>query len=81
MGRKVGSYQAKTHLPRLLKRVAQGEHITITKHGVPVANLVPVEQEPKLTRKAAVEAMKVFSKGHRLDGISIRELIEEGRKY
>jgi len=81
MSRKVGSYQAKTHLPRLLKRVAQGERITITKHGVPVAELIPVEQDPKLTRKAAVEAMKAFRKGRRLDGISIRELIEEGRKY
>ena len=78
---RVGSYQAKTHLARLLKRVARGERITITRHGVPVAMLVPIEHKPKLDRKAAVEAMKAFSKGRRLDGISIRELIEEGRKY
>ncbi|MBI1941683.1 MAG: type II toxin-antitoxin system prevent-host-death family antitoxin [Acidobacteria bacterium] len=78
---KVGSYQAKTHLPRLLKRVARGERITITRHGVPVAMLVPVEGTPTLDRKAAVAAMKAFSKGRRLEGISIRELIEEGRKY
>ena len=37
----VGSYEAKTHLPRLLDEVAKGETITITKHGVPVAQLVP----------------------------------------
>ena len=37
----VGSYEAKTHLPALLDRVAQGEQITITRHGVPVAMLVP----------------------------------------
>ena len=35
----VGSYEAKTHLPRLLDEVAAGETITITKHGVPVATL------------------------------------------
>ena len=39
----VGSYEAKTHLPSLLDRVAGGERITITKHGVPVAVLVPVD--------------------------------------
>ena len=78
---KVGSYQAKTHLPRLLKRAAHGERITITRHGAPIAMLIPVEHEPKLDRKAAVEAMKAFSKGRRLDGISVRELIEEGRKH
>jgi len=35
----VGAYEAKTHLPKLLNRVAKGEKIVITKHGVPVAVL------------------------------------------
>ena len=39
--RSIGAYEAKTHLPRLLDEVAKGERITITKHGVPVAILVP----------------------------------------
>ena len=38
----IGAYEAKTHLPQLLKRVAQGEEIIITRHGVPVARLAPV---------------------------------------
>ena len=37
----VGSYEAKTHLPRLLSQVEKGETITITKRGKPVAKLVP----------------------------------------
>ena len=37
----VGSYEAKTHLSGLLDRVERGERITITRHGVPVAVLVP----------------------------------------
>nr|MBA3415913.1 type II toxin-antitoxin system prevent-host-death family antitoxin [Chloroflexia bacterium] len=37
----VGAYEAKTHLARLLAEVAEGETITITKHGTPVAQLVP----------------------------------------
>ena len=38
----IGAYEAKTHLPRLLDRVVQGESLTITRHGRPVARLVPV---------------------------------------
>jgi len=77
----VGSYEAKTHLPRLLDRVARGERITITRHGVPVAMLVPAESKPKMSRQEAIEAMRAFSKGRRLEGITVRQMIEEGRKY
>ncbi|MEN6355798.1 MAG: type II toxin-antitoxin system prevent-host-death family antitoxin [Armatimonadota bacterium] len=77
----VGSYDAKTHLPALLDRVAKGEKITITKHGVPVAMLVPMERTKQDVR-AAIEAMKEFGKGRRLpEGMSIRDMIEEGRRY
>ena len=38
----VGVHQAKTHLSRLLRRVALGEEVTITRGGEPVARLVPV---------------------------------------
>jgi len=37
----VGVYEAKTHLPRLLKAVEEGETITVTKHGRPIAQIVP----------------------------------------
>jgi prevent-host-death family protein len=40
----VGVHQAKTHLSRLLKRVAMGEEIVITSSGEPVARLVPVDK-------------------------------------
>ena len=53
--RTVGSYEAKTHLPALLGRVAKGETITITKHGKPVAKLVPYT-EPE--RKPFFGSMK-----------------------
>jgi prevent-host-death family protein len=41
----VNIYQAKTHLSRLLQRVAEGEEVTIARSGVPVARLVAVESE------------------------------------
>jgi len=76
----VGSYEAKTHLPALLERVAKGEEIVITRHGVPVAKLVPVAATAKPDSRAAVERIKQLSKGVRLDGVSIRDMINEGRR-
>ena len=78
----VGVYEAKTNLPRLLQEVRAGERITITRHGVPIAQIIPAEPpEPEMTPKEAIAALREFRKGKRLDGITIRELIEEGRKY
>ena len=42
---KVNIHQAKTHLSRILQRVAQGEEVTIARAGVPVARLVPAHGE------------------------------------
>jgi len=39
----VNIHEAKTHLSRLLRPVAEGEEITISRAGVPVAGLVAVE--------------------------------------
>ena len=58
----VGSGEAKTELPRLLDRVAQGETVTITKHGVPVARLVPVEEEVKPALRQVIEEIIGFRK-------------------
>ena len=78
----IGSFEAKTHLPQLLERAARGEEFTITKHGKPMARLVPaVSATPKSDIRAAVEAMKQFRKGRSLGASSIRELIEEGRRF
>jgi prevent-host-death family protein len=77
----VGSYEAKTHLPKLLNRVAGGETITITKHGVPIAMLVPANGGKRRDAREVIEEIKRLRKGRRLRGVSIRELIEEGRRY
>ena len=80
--RAVGAYEAKTHLPRLLDEVAAGQEITITKRGVPVARLVPV-QEPRPDVDAVIDAIREFRERENisLGGITIRELIEEGRRF
>ena len=76
----IGAYEAKTHLPRLLKEVAAGQTIAITKHGVRVAMLVPADGKRPNARQV-IEEIKRLRKGRKLGGVSIRELIEEGRRY
>lgn len=77
----IGAYEAKTHLPRLLDEVEKGERITITKHGRPVAVLVPPDAAPAPDIDELMERMRRFRTGNRLRGVSIRELIDEGRRY
>jgi prevent-host-death family protein len=76
----IGAYEAKTHLPRLLERVARGERITITKHGVPVAVLQPPASQKKATPKQTIADLRKFRERNRLQGLSIREMIVEGRR-
>ncbi len=77
---KIGVYEAKTHLTKLMDRVSKGEKITITKHGVPVAILQPADSSKTEPVREVIEQLKQFRKGRRLDGLSIRDMIEEGRR-
>jgi prevent-host-death family protein len=43
----VNIHEAKTHLSKLLERVALGEEVIIAKAGKPVAKLVPLSDQPK----------------------------------
>lgn len=77
----VGAFDAKTHLAALLDRVARGERITITRHGVPAAMLVPVtESDPKLTHEQIVEGMRRLRKRVKPDTMSVREMVQQGRR-
>lgn len=76
----VGAFEAKTHLSALLERVAKGESFTITRHGTPVAVLAPVAPDDQVRREAAIERLKTFAEGRRLDG-DWREMRDAGRRY
>jgi prevent-host-death family protein len=82
MKNSVGSFEAKTHLPALLERVARSERIIITKRGKPVAKLVPFEPAEMTDVKRVVSEMLACrdTQKRTLDGITIRELVEEGRR-
>ncbi len=77
----IGSYEAKTHLPALLKRVEGGEHLTITRHGRPVARLVPVVEEPLLSAAEAAAGLLHLRRRCTLgEGHSVRAILDEGRR-
>jgi len=58
----IGACEAKTQLSRLLERVAKGERITITKHGVPVAVLQPPAAGQIPDPGAAIKKCGLFEK-------------------
>ena len=76
----VGAYEAKTHLPKLLERVAQGQRITITKHGVPVAVLEPYDRDKNVDIKDVILSLREFRKDKQLGDLRLREMIDEGRR-
>lgn len=78
----VGAFDAKNKLGQLLDKVSQGEVIVITRHGVPVAKLVPyADGLDRADALAAIEEIRVGRRGCRLPpGVTIKSLIEAGRR-
>jgi len=77
----VGAFEAKTHLNELLRQVSEGETIRITRRGVQIAKLVPADDGERRDVKQLVRDIREIRKGASLGGLSIRELINEGRRY
>jgi prevent-host-death family protein len=77
----VGAFEAKTHLNELLKRVSQGETIQITLRGVPTAMLIPAHDREQTNPSETIYDIRKLRKGARLGKTTIRELIDEGRRY
>ena len=75
----VGAYEAKTHLPRLLDAVAAGNSVMITKHGVPIAKLVPAYR-PRPQADEVIRSLREARQGVTLGSGSIADLISEGRR-
>ena len=76
----IGAFDAKNKLAHLLDLAEQGEEIIITRHGKPVARLLPIAKPiDREAARQAVEEIKKMRKGMRLDDATIKELINEGR--
>jgi prevent-host-death family protein len=81
----IGAFEAKNTLGGLLERVAQGEEITISRRGKPVARLVPVSDRPDPRRsRAAAAALRALAAELAAEpGIGISDLLawrDEGRR-
>ena len=76
----VGAYEAKTHLSELLERVVKGERIVITRHGTPVAELTRIDRRGRGSVAETVASLRAFRDGRRLGDLSVREMIEDGRR-
>ena len=75
----VGAYEAAAQFSQLLERVAAGEEITITRHGSPVARLVPARSHSMQSRKEAILKMRELASRNRLGGLRVHDLIAEGQ--
>jgi prevent-host-death family protein len=78
----VGTYEARTRLAKLLEEVGRVETVTITRHGRPIARVVPISGERRAERTAdrIVAAFRRLRAGAKRTGPGIRDLIEHGRR-
>ncbi|MBN2049105.1 MAG: type II toxin-antitoxin system Phd/YefM family antitoxin [Spirochaetales bacterium] len=74
-----GAFEAKTQLSELLERVGGGEEIVITKHGVPVARLSPVQSVSAIPVEKVIAGFLETRKGITLGPTPLSELRKEGR--
>lgn len=79
MKTEIGSYEAKTKLPELLRQVKAGKSFTITNRGKAIADLVPSESSRAKNKAEAVERLQAFIRSGRIRDVKIRALIAEGR--
>ena len=78
----VGIFEAKNRLSEYVERASRGEEIVITRHGEVMARLVPpAHAVTNIQARALAERIRGSRKGHLLgEGVTLRELVDEGRK-
>ncbi|GHV82024.1 antitoxin [Spirochaetia bacterium] len=79
----IGTFDAKTHLSKMLEEVQKGKDYVITKRGMPIARLIPFSAHKKTRREVTLELEKIRKRTtvepEDLRSFDIREAIEEGR--
>jgi prevent-host-death family protein len=79
--RSVSEHDAAERLGALIDEVQSGVEVLITRHGKPVARLVPSDAGVDSAKaRQAAEGLRAASKGQTLDGMSLKELVNEGRR-
>lgn len=77
----VGAFEAKTHFSALLEKVERGQQVTITRHGHPVAKLIPANESNNCeSKRQAIKELLEFGRGRALAGLDWKKLRDEGRR-
>ncbi len=83
--REVGTLEARNSLSALLEEVEKGGEITITRHGKPIAKMIPFAITDDKKEKAQQAARELLEMRKRVrpdpDGLTSRDYIEMGRRY
>jgi len=79
MHEEIGSYDAKTKLPEILRRVEAGETFTITNRGKAVADLIPSKASSREKAKQAIDNLLKMAKTTASDDV-LQSLRDSGRK-
>ena len=77
---RIGAFEAKNRLSELLNLVENGEEIMITKHGRPVARLVPAEPVDRARVAQTLAELRERRERLRLGGLDWKKLRDEGRR-
>ena len=78
--RTIGSYELKTHLADILDAVEDGQTVIVTRRGKAIARISPNAQEKQERVAQAVAGLQRFPRTRLPRGVTIRDLIAEGRK-
>jgi len=80
--RDIQASEAKTHLPQILDEVERGETVRITRHGRPIARIVPEISRRQTEIDKAIANIRALRR--RTGKITLEELLSarhEGHKY
>jgi len=77
----VGAFEAKTQLSKLLELARKGQRVVITKHGVPVAELVPPRETRRVEPQGIIKELKALRGRTKPGKETIKQLISEGRRF
>jgi len=78
--RKIGAYALKSHLSEILDAVEHGQTVVVTRHGKPIARISPDAAEQREQANRALKLLLEFPRKPLPKGVTIRSLIEEGRR-
>lgn len=70
----ISAIEAKTHFSVLLEQVEKGEQVIITKHGHPVAKLIPAIGVDRERVRKSMQRLKAFNQSNKLGGLDWKKL-------